>query len=123
MVEPADRELLCSIFLMEAWETVAALEDGGAAASRGEVEALRVLAHRLRGAASLHEYPAVAEVAARVEALLDRGAVDGRRRSALRSRSAPSRRRRSHRGNRRQSRAARQSGLMARGAPAQSASP
>ena len=28
MVEPADQEFLRSIFLMEAWDTLAAIEDG-----------------------------------------------------------------------------------------------
>jgi chemosensory pili system protein ChpA (sensor histidine kinase/response regulator) len=70
MVEPGDREFLRSIFLMEAWETVAALEDGAEAAARGELEALYVVTHRLKGAASLHGFPAIAAIAAELEALL-----------------------------------------------------
>ena len=61
MVEPADREFLRSIFLMEAWETVAALEDGAGAVARGELDTLYVLTHRLKGAASLHGFPRVSD--------------------------------------------------------------
>jgi len=70
MVEPADREFLRSIFLMEAWETVAALEAGVDDAGRGDREALHVVTHRLKGAASLYGYPAVAAIAAELEILL-----------------------------------------------------
>jgi len=83
MVEPADREFLRSIFLMEAWETVAALEDGAAAAARGDLEALYVVSHRLKGAASLYGFPAVAELASRVEALLGSTPFDGGRLATL----------------------------------------
>src|SRR5919201_1029295 len=70
MVEPADREFLRSIFLMEAWETVAALEDGADAAVRGDVEPLYVVTHRLKGAASLHGYPSIAALASELESAL-----------------------------------------------------
>jgi chemosensory pili system protein ChpA (sensor histidine kinase/response regulator) len=83
MVEPADREFLRSIFLMEAWETVAALEDGAGAVARGELPTLYVLTHRLKGAASLHGFPAVADVAAELEALLEPTAFDATRLSTL----------------------------------------
>jgi chemosensory pili system protein ChpA (sensor histidine kinase/response regulator) len=83
MVEPADREFLRSIFLMEAWETVAALEDGADAAARGDLEALHVVTHRLKGAASLHGFAAVAELASRVEAVLESRPFDARRLATL----------------------------------------
>jgi chemosensory pili system protein ChpA (sensor histidine kinase/response regulator) len=76
MVEPADRDFLRSIFLMEAWETVAALEDAGGPAAGVRLDALRVVTHRLKGAASLHGFPEVADLASRLEPLLDAGAVD-----------------------------------------------
>jgi len=81
MVEPADRDFLRSIFLMEAWETVAALEDAGGPARR--LDALRVVTHRLKGAASLHGFPEVAGLASRLEPLLDADAVDATRLSPL----------------------------------------
>ena len=59
MVEPADRDFLRPIFLMEAWETVAALEDAGGRAAGSRLDALRVVTHRLKGAASLHGFPEV----------------------------------------------------------------
>jgi chemosensory pili system protein ChpA (sensor histidine kinase/response regulator) len=83
MVAPADREFLRSIFLMEAWETVAALEDGAGAAARGELDTLYVLTHRLKGAASLHGFPAVANLASELEALLEPTAFDATRLSIL----------------------------------------
>src|SRR5919108_2009242 len=83
MVEPADREFLHSIFLMEAWETVAALEDGAAAAARGELDALYVVAHRLKGAASLHGFPVVADLASKLEEVLASTPFDAARLAIL----------------------------------------
>jgi chemosensory pili system protein ChpA (sensor histidine kinase/response regulator) len=83
MVEPADREFLHSIFLMEAWETVAALEDGASAAARGELDALYVVTHRLKGAASLHGFPVVADLASALEAVLASTPFDADRLSTL----------------------------------------
>jgi chemosensory pili system protein ChpA (sensor histidine kinase/response regulator) len=70
MVEPADQEFLRSIFLMEAWETVAALEDGAAAAARGDLDDLYVVTHRLKGAASLHGFVGVAQLGSDLEDVL-----------------------------------------------------
>ena len=83
MVEPADREFLRSIFLMEAWETVAALETGVEDAGRGDREALHVVTHRLKGAASLYGYPAVAAIAAELEILLESTPFEAARLAAL----------------------------------------
>ena len=83
MVEPADREFLRSIFLMEAWETVAALEAGVDDAGRGDREALHVVTHRLKGAASLYGYPAVAAIAAELEILLESTPFEAARLAAL----------------------------------------
>lgn len=83
MVEPADREFLRSIFLMEAWETVAALEDGAAAAARGDLESLYVVTHRLKGSASLHGFAAVADLASRVEGVLSVTPFDAARLATL----------------------------------------
>lgn len=71
-----DREFLLSIFLMEAWDTVSILEDGAPGLSAGgDVEPLLVVAHRLRGAAGLHGFPAIAADAAAIEDMLERVAV------------------------------------------------
>jgi chemosensory pili system protein ChpA (sensor histidine kinase/response regulator) len=68
MAEPAEREFLRSIFLMEAWDTVATLEDAPAALARPDgLDDLFVVTHRLKGAASLHGFPAIAELAAELE--------------------------------------------------------
>jgi len=68
MAEPADQEFLRSIFLMEAWDTVAALEGAAATLARpGGQDALFVVTHRLKGAASLHGFPKIAELAAELE--------------------------------------------------------
>ena len=70
MADQADQEFIRSIFLMEAWDTLVALEEGvGAlhAGRAGDVEPLLVVTHRLRGAASLHGFPGVAELAGVLE--------------------------------------------------------
>src|SRR5207247_1365164 len=68
MAEPADQEFLRSIFLMEAGDTVAALEGAAATLARpGGQDALFVVTHRLKGAASLHGFPKIAELAAELE--------------------------------------------------------
>src|SRR5919108_2514201 len=83
MVEPADREFLRSIFLMEAWETVAALEDGADAAARGDLEPLYVVTHRLKGAASLHGFPSIAALASELESAVGATPFDAGRMSTL----------------------------------------
>jgi chemosensory pili system protein ChpA (sensor histidine kinase/response regulator) len=70
MADPADQEFLRSIFLMEAWDTLVALEEAVGALESGaaeDAEPLFVVTHRLRGAASLHGFPGVAELAAALE--------------------------------------------------------
>jgi chemosensory pili system protein ChpA (sensor histidine kinase/response regulator) len=68
MPEPAEQEFLRSIFLMEAWDTVAALEGAPATLERvGGTDELFVVTHRLKGAASLHGFPAISALAAEVE--------------------------------------------------------
>jgi chemosensory pili system protein ChpA (sensor histidine kinase/response regulator) len=83
MVEPADQEFLRSIFLMEAWETVAALEDGADAAARGDLDELYVVTHRLKGAALLHGFAAVADLASELEDILSANPVESERFSRL----------------------------------------
>lgn len=83
MVEPADQEFLRSIFLMEAWETVAALEDGAGAAARGELDELYVVTHRLKGAASLYGFAAVTDLASELEDVLGASPVKPERLSRL----------------------------------------
>ena len=73
MVDSADQDFLKSIFLMEAWDTLAALEAGVDRLASGAEPAwddLFVVTHRLKGAASLHGFPAVASLADRMEQAL-----------------------------------------------------
>jgi len=72
MAEPADQEFLRSVFLMEAWDTLAVMEDGIAAL---DVEAppsddLLLVTHRLKGTASLYGFLPVAGIAEAMEHLL-----------------------------------------------------
>src|SRR5512132_357919 len=70
MADQADQEFLRSIFLMEAWDTLVALEEAVSALESGaaeDAEPLFVVTHRLRGAASLHGFPGVAELAGALE--------------------------------------------------------
>lgn len=83
MVEPADQEFLRSIFLMEAWETVAALEDGAGAAAHRGLDDLYVVTHRLKGAASLYGFAAVAQLASELEDVLRASPLDVARLSTL----------------------------------------
>ena len=77
MLEDQDNEFILGIFLMEAWETVAAVEEGvrrlagGEAPSPELVTPLVVVSHRLKGAAGLHGYPAVSAVALVMEEVLE----------------------------------------------------
>ncbi len=71
-----DREALLGIFLMEAWDTLAVLEDGlgrlsPGTASPAALEPLLVVTHRLRGAAALHGFPRLSELASATEQLLE----------------------------------------------------
>ncbi len=75
-----DRQFLLSVFLMEAWDTLAAVEDGLAALGRapGEattLESLAVVTHRLRGSAALSGFPQVSALAAAMEETVDRAAA------------------------------------------------
>ena len=71
MAEPAEQEFLRSIFLMEAWDTVAALDAAAATLARpGGVDELFIVTHRLKGAASLHGFPTIAQLGAEVEEVL-----------------------------------------------------
>ncbi len=70
MVEPTDQEFLRSIFLMEAWDTLAAIEDGIGRLAAGTEPAwdeLFVVTHRLKGAASLQGFRQVTALADEVE--------------------------------------------------------
>ena len=73
MVDSADQDFLRSIFLMEAWDTLASLEDGVTRLAGGTEPAwddLFVVTHRLKGAASLHGFPRVASLADTMEQAL-----------------------------------------------------
>src|SRR5437667_392583 len=84
MAEPAEQEFLRSIFLMEAWDTVAALDCAAATLARPEgVDELFVVTHRLKGSASLHGCPNIAELAAELEEALAGRPPDTRRLGAL----------------------------------------
>ena len=75
-----DRQFLLSVFLMEAWDTLAAIEEGLTTLQRSPdataaVEQLAVLTHRLRGAAALSGFPQLAALAAAMEEAVERVAV------------------------------------------------
>jgi len=77
MLDDQDSEFILGIFLMEAWDTVAAVEEGarrlasGEPVSTGVLDPLVVVAHRLKGAAALHGYPIVSAVALAMEDMLE----------------------------------------------------
>ncbi len=81
MAERRERELMLGIFLMEAWDTAGALEEGldqltGAEAPAAEALApLAVLAHRLKGSAALYGFPGVSDLAGAAERLLEHAAA------------------------------------------------
>ena len=67
-----DRQFLLSVFLMEAWDTLAAVEEGLATLRHAPdatavIEHLAVVTHRLRGSAALSGFPQVAGLAAAME--------------------------------------------------------
>ena len=78
MADRRERELLLGIFLMEAWDTAGALEEGlglltaAAAPTEEALVPLVVFAHRLKGSAALHGFPGVSDLAAGTERLLER---------------------------------------------------
>jgi chemosensory pili system protein ChpA (sensor histidine kinase/response regulator) len=88
MAERKEQEFLLSVFLMEAWDTLASVEQGLAALASGadvDWETLRVVTHRLRGAASLNGFPRVSDLAMLMESAVDRtlnAAVADRQRPA-----------------------------------------
>jgi chemosensory pili system protein ChpA (sensor histidine kinase/response regulator) len=74
VAEAHDREFFLSVFLMEAWDTLGAVEDGLTAfmlsaedSSPSTLEQMVVVTHRLRGAAALNGFPQVAALAALME--------------------------------------------------------
>jgi len=76
-VADGDRQFLLSVFLMEAWDTLAAVEDGLATLrssvdSTAVIEHLAVVTHRLRGSAALSGFPQVAGLAAAMEEAVER---------------------------------------------------
>jgi chemosensory pili system protein ChpA (sensor histidine kinase/response regulator) len=79
-VADGDRQFLLSVFLMEAWDTLAAVEDGLGALARtpGQattLESLAVVTHRLRGSAALSGFPQVSALAAAMEETVVRAAA------------------------------------------------
>jgi chemosensory pili system protein ChpA (sensor histidine kinase/response regulator) len=77
MADRRERELLLGIFLMEAWDTAGALEEGlgllsaTTAPTEHALAPLVVFAHRLKGSAALHGFPGVSDLAAAAERLLE----------------------------------------------------
>ena len=72
-----DRQFLLSVFLMEAWDTLAAVEEGLATLRHASdpaavIEPLAVVTHRLRGSAALSGFPQVAGLAAAMEEAVER---------------------------------------------------
>jgi chemosensory pili system protein ChpA (sensor histidine kinase/response regulator) len=86
-VELPDRDFLRRVFLMEAWETLASLEDAMQRITDvpGDAdETLTLVTHRLKGAAALNGFATLAEVAGQAEEMVERlpGApLDERRRT------------------------------------------
>ena len=90
-----DREFLLSVFLMEGWDTLASIEDGlarltapaqdstGATSTATVVEQLRVVTHRLKGAAALNGFPMLASLAAAMEEAVNRATAPEAQPSAL----------------------------------------
>jgi len=82
---PSDQYFLRSIFLMEAWDSIAALDDGFARLVAGDDpvwDEMLLVVHRLRGAAALQGFVGAASAAEGMEEALNamRGApADGRR--------------------------------------------
>jgi chemosensory pili system protein ChpA (sensor histidine kinase/response regulator) len=79
-VADGDRQFLLSVFLMEAWDTLAAVEEGLATLhttsdSTAVVEHLAVVTHRLRGSAALSGFPQVAGLATAMEEAVERVAA------------------------------------------------
>ncbi|HEV8226401.1 MAG TPA: hybrid sensor histidine kinase/response regulator [Methylomirabilota bacterium] len=78
MLDDQESEFILSIFLMEAWDTVASVEEGvrrlagGDPPSAAIIDPLVVVAHRLKGASALHGYPVVSAVALVMESLLEK---------------------------------------------------
>src|SRR5262249_34476424 len=72
MAEPADQEFLRSVFLMEAWDTVGAIEEGIAALAvdGSPPDDLLLVTHRLKGTASLYGFVAIAGVAEAMDDVL-----------------------------------------------------
>ena len=72
MEDHADQEFLRSVFLMEAWDTLAVIEDGIAAltADAPPADELFVVTHRLKGTASLYGFLEVAGLAQAMEQIL-----------------------------------------------------
>ncbi|HJV58408.1 MAG TPA: Hpt domain-containing protein, partial [Methylomirabilota bacterium] len=81
MADRRERELMLGIFLMEAWDTAGALEEGlgqlagDDAPSAERLAPLVVLAHRLKGSAALYGFPGVSELAGAAERLLQRASI------------------------------------------------
>jgi len=79
-VADGDRQFLLSVFLMEAWDTLAAVEDGLATLrhspdTKAVTEHLAVVTHRLRGSAALSGFPRLAGLAAAMEEAVERVAA------------------------------------------------
>src|SRR4029077_7089357 len=84
MAERRERELMLGIFLMEAWDTAGALEEGvdqltGTETPTAESLGTRVvLAPRLKVSAALYGFPGVSELAGAAERLLERVSASSR---------------------------------------------
>lgn len=65
-----DGEFMLSVFLMEAWDAIAMLEDGLSAGAPAP-DSLLVVAHRLKGTAALNGYPGIARLAGSIETAIE----------------------------------------------------
>lgn len=90
-VDQQDREFMLSIFLMEAWDALATIEEGSGGLlepgdlSPGWADPLLIVTHRLKGSAALYSFPGVSELASKMEQLVEQApsaSPEGRRQAA-----------------------------------------
>lgn len=77
MIDQQDREFMMSVFLMEAWDTLASIEEGlsrlldPAGATDGGLAPIMLVTHRLKGSAALFGFPGVSGLASVMERMLE----------------------------------------------------
>ncbi|MDE2179497.1 MAG: Hpt domain-containing protein [candidate division NC10 bacterium] len=78
VTDQQDREFMMSVFLMEAWDTLASIEDSvsrlldPAGATDGWLASVLLVTHRLKGSAALYGFPGISGLAGVMERILER---------------------------------------------------